>query len=378
MKLSQFITGHTEEILVEWDAFAKSLLPVAADMSPAELRDDAKEILQAIAIDLETDQTARQQDKKSKGGTRPLAGGAAEVHGALRHASGFTLAQLVAEYRALRASVLRQWQENSAHCSPEVLEDMRRFNESVDQSLAASIDKYSQHAQTTRDTFLAILGHDLRTPLHTINLAAEYLGRPGVQQAGLDRTVTRVKLSVARMGAMIHDLIEYSRAQLGDKMRLSPKRHDFKELAEAALLDASAAYPDCPFELETSGNLAASVDGARVHQLLTNLLTNAAQYRDKVFSVTLTIAGEPDALVIQVKNRGPVIPAEFFEAIFNPLVQLTNTGDDSNRPSTSLGLGLHIARSIAVAHGGDISVASTQKSGTVFTVRLPRSQRDSS
>lgn len=377
MKLSKFITDHTEEILVEWDAFAKTLQPVAADMSPAELRDDAKEILRAIAVDLETDQTVREQDRKSKGGTRPLAGGAAEVHGALRHASGFTLGQLVAEYRALRASVLRLWQKKSAPCSPEVVEDLMRFNESVDQSLAASIDTYSRRAQTTRDTFLAILGHDLRTPLQTVSFAAEYLGRPGVQQAGLDRTSTRLKLSAARMGAMIHDLIEYSRAQLGDKMRLVHKRHDFKELAEAALLDASAAYPDCPFELETSGSMAAWVDGARVHQLLTNLLTNAAQYRDKVFSVALAVAGEPDEMVVQVKNRGPVIPAEFFEAIFNPLVQLTNTGDDSMRPSTSLGLGLHIARSIAVAHGGDISVASTQKNGTVFSVRLPRRQPDS-
>jgi signal transduction histidine kinase len=106
--------------------------------------------------------------------------------------------------------------------------------------------------------------------------------------------------------------------------------------------------------------------------MLTNLLTNAAQYRDKVFSVSLVVTGEPDALLIQVRNRGRVIPAEFFEAIFNPLVQLTNTGEDANRPSTSLGLGLHIARTIAVAHGGDISVASTQKGGTVFTVHLPR------
>jgi len=372
MKLSTFITKHIEEILVEWEAFAKTQAPVAAHMSPAELRDDAKEILRAIALDLETDQTAREQREKSKGGTAPLAGDAAEVHGTLRHADGFTLTQLVAEYRALRASVLRLWQEESAACSPEVIEDLMRFNESVDQSLAASIDKYSQQAQTTRDTFLAILGHDLRVPLQTVSMAAEYLRRPGVQQAGLDRTSTRLRLSAARMAAMIHDLIEYSRTQLGDKMRLVHRRHDFKELAEAALLDANAAFPDCPFELETSGDLSASVDGARVHQMLTNLLTNAAQYRDKAYSVTLSIAGEPDEIVVHVKNRGPVIPVEFFEAIFNPLVQLTNITDDSNRPATSLGLGLHIARLIAVAHDGGISVASTEKKGTVFTVRLPR------
>jgi signal transduction histidine kinase len=265
MKLSTYITGHLEEILVDWEAFAQTLLPVAATMTAAELRDHAREILRAIALDLGTDQSASQQDRKSKGGTAPLAGGAAGIHGALRHASGFTLAQLVAEFRALRASVLRLWEEDYPQCSPEVIEDIMRFNESVDQSLAASIDMYSQHAQTMRDTFLAILGHDLRTPLQTVTVAAEYLGRPGVHQAGLDRTSNRLQLSAARMRAMIDDLLEYSRAQLGDRMRLVHRQHDFKELAVAALLDANAAYPDCPFELETSGNLAASVDGARVH-----------------------------------------------------------------------------------------------------------------
>jgi signal transduction histidine kinase len=378
MKLSKFITTHTEEILAEWEAFAKTLLPVAVGMSSNELRDDAKDILKAIALDLNTDQTGPEQIKKSKGTTEPLAGGAAEIHGALRQASGFTLAQLVAEYRALRASVLRLWQVQSEPGSPAVFEDLMRFNECIDQALAASIDKYSQHAQNTRDTFLAILGHDLRTPLQTISMSAEYLGKAGVEQAGLDRTSSRLKRSAARMGAMIHDLIEYSRAQLGDKMRIVHKRHDFKELAEAALLDANAAYPDCPFELETSGDLGASVDGDRIHQLLTNLLTNAAQYRDKIYSVTLTLAGERDQIVVHVKNRGPAIAAEFFEAIFNPLVQLANVADDSNRPVTSLGLGLHIARTVAVAHDGSISVTSTEKNGTIFTVRLPRDHRSSS
>jgi len=62
--------------------------------------------------------------------------------------------------------------------------------------------------------------------------------------------------------------------------------------------------PDCPFELETSGGMSASVDGARIHQLLTNLLTNAAQYRDKAYSVSLTVAGEPDQMVVHVDREG--------------------------------------------------------------------------
>lgn len=377
MKISRFIKTHIEEILVEWEAFAKTLLPVAAGMSQADLRDDAKEMLQAIAVALalETEESDPEQVRKSRGAIAPLPGGAAETHGALRQASGFTLGQLVAEFRALRASILKLWQQASEPGSSVPIDDIMRFNASIDQAMATSIVTYSQHAQNTRDTFLAILGHDLRTPLHTISLAADYLGKPGLEQAGLDRTSERLRRSAARMVAMVNDLIEYSRAQLGDRMRISLAEVNVKELAEAALVDVSAAFPDCPFELDAPANLKAFVDGARVHQLLTNLLSNAAQYRDKIYSVKLAVALERDMVVLRVRNRGPVIAEEFFEAIFNPLVQLTTAADDASRPATSLGLGLHIARTIAVAHGGKISVASTEKLGTVFTVQLPRDGR---
>lgn len=372
MTLSDFITTHTEEILNEWEAFARTLLPAAAEMSPSDLRDDAQQILRAIALDLETAQTAKEQTRKSKGSNALSGGSAAAIHGVVREASGFTLAQLIAEYRALRASVLRLWQQQAEPVTQDSINDLTRFNEAIDQALAESIDKYSELSRRTRDTFLAMLGHDLRTPLQNIALAAEYLGGAGAQQDGIVRTSVRLKRSAARMTSMVHDLLEYSRVQLGGKMRVVRTRFNFKDLAEAALLDAGAGHPDCAFELETSGDWTASVDGGRVNQMLTNLLTNAAQYRDEKYSVTLSVMGESDDILIRVKNRGPVIPAEFFEAIFNPLVQLKTAAGDSSRPATSLGLGLHIARSVAVAHDGAISVASTKRNGTVFTVRLPR------
>jgi signal transduction histidine kinase len=372
MKLSDFLTAHTEEILKEWESFAKTLLPAAADMSQRELRDDAKQLLRAIALDLETDQTRRGQIKKSKGFTGLDADSAAIDHGELREASGFTLGQLVAEYRALRASILRLWPRHADRITIATLDDLTRFNAAIDQALAESVHTFSEHAQRRRDTFLAMLGHDLRSPLQVVAAAGEYLSGAKVQLDDIESTGVRITRNAARMTAMVNDLLEYSRVQLGGEMKLVPTTLNFKELAEVALLDASAAYPDCPFELVTSGDLNASVDGARVLQMLTNLLTNAALYRDKASSVTLSIRGEADEFIVNVKNRGPVIAPEFFEAIFNPLVQLASAAGDSKRPATSLGLGLHIARSVAVAHNGAISVSSTKKDGTVFTVRLPR------
>ena len=89
--------------------------------------------------------------------------------------------------------------------------------------------------------------------------------------------------------------------------------------------------------------------------------------------MTLSVHGHADSITAQVRNLGPVIPAQSLQAIFDPLVQLSVTpGEQQGAPSSSLGLGLFIAREITSAHGGTITAASNRESGTVFTVELPR------
>ena len=150
---------------------------------------------------------------------------------------------------------------------------------------------------------------------------------------------------------------------------------NLRDICQAARDDTQAAYPECPFALDTSGDLAGMFDGLRLQQLFSNLLNNAAQYRDATHPVTLSVHGHADSITVQVRNLGPVIPAQSLRAIFDPLVQLSVTpGKQQGAPSSSLGLGLFIAREITSAHGGTITAASNQESGTVFTVELPRVQ----
>src|SRR5947209_858097 len=111
MRLSEFINQNLEGILKEWEAFARSLLSPGEVMTALALRDHAKQMLQAIAQDMESNQNDLEQAYKSKGFV-PIADctqTAAMTHGALRHLAGFDLRQLAAEFRALRASVLRLW-----------------------------------------------------------------------------------------------------------------------------------------------------------------------------------------------------------------------------------------------------------------------------
>lgn len=374
MKLARYINNHLGDILAEWDAFALTLQPAAAQMTKKALRDHAQQILTAIAKDIETGQSAQEQQDKSQGlaPEDPAIQTAAATHGTLREISGFTLVQLVAEYRALRATVLRLWLPHAGDFNEAVAEDVVRFNEAVDQALAESAATYSEHATRTRDTFLAILGHDLRTPLAAISMAGELLER--TPDANAERNVItgrRLRRSAATMSTMVNDLLEYARTQLGAEMPVTRVPADLREIYLAALHDASAAHPDCEFRPDLSGDLHGEFDSVRMQQLITNLLTNAAQYRSEGTPVEVAAHGEDGFVTLTVSNQGPAIPETSLATIFNPLVQLPVDADQPGRPATSLGLGLFIAQEITLAHGGTISVTSTEEAGTSFTVRLP-------
>lgn len=373
IKLFQFIVDQSESILEDWETFAKSLGPAAATMSPEELRDHAAQILLAIAADMQTNQSAAEQTSKSKGHKEDSGGGsAAKSHGTLREASGFSLVQLTAEFRALRASVLRLWRPQVKNFSEEAFEEIVRFNEAMDQALAESLATFAHHSQRTQDTFLAILGHDLRGPLATMNSAGAYLVQPSVGTDGTLRMGQRVKRSAATMTAMVNDLLEFSRSQLGQKMPLRLAPADLQVICEVAMQDANAVHPDCMFKLTAFGDTKGTVDAHRLQQVATNLMSNAAQYGTRKTPVMVTVIGEPDMLKLRVKNDGPVIPPRALATIFDPLVQLPPDNQASGPLSTSMGLGLYIAEQIVLAHGGTIGVTSDASEGTIFAFDIPR------
>ena len=375
MRLSQFITENLEEILVEWEAFAASLLAPGEHMTSLALRDHASQILRAIAEDIESEQSDLEQAYKSKG-FAPIAvaaRSAAMTHGALRHLAGFDLRQLAAEFRALRASVLRLWLRHGAADETSFYQ-LTRFNEAIDQALAESISNYSDEVARSRDTFLAILGHDLRTPLSAITNSSLLLGRPGMLSGSAPlEAVRRINRGAARMTSMIRDLLEYTRSRLGRAIPVSPEPTSMEQICRIAYDEARAAHPERIFRLETSGPLEGQFDSERLHQVLSNLLGNAVQHGARDQPITLRAYGAADRVTVQVKNHGQRIPPDQLQVIFNPLVQIpSSVVDEDSTPSTSLGLGLYIAREIVALHGGTLAAESSDSEGTVFSAHLPR------
>lgn len=374
MRLDRFINERMEEILTEWEAFAQTLLPAASQMTDLALRDHARQILQAIALDIETYQDPEQQIAKSQGLAPDTVDGesAASIHGALRQASNFSLLQLSAEYRALRATVLRLWLPQVNRMTSDVADEMVRFNEAIDQALAESVVTYSGRADHMRELFLAILGHDLRAPLSSMSMAGDLLIRMQVDATQAGDIGARVKRGTRLMSSMVDDLIGYTRTQLGGGMPTQLREVDVGDVCRAALADAHATHPATRFEIEADEGLGGQYDAVRLHQLLTNLMVNAAQYGTRGAAVRIEARAHPDAVTVAVTNDGPVIPSDSLESIFSPLIQLPGEGEAEERPRTSLGLGLFVAREIAVAHGGTLTVTSSAECGTSFTAHLPR------
>ena len=147
MRLSEFILSNLEEILKEWESFAGTILP-PSEFNQLILRDSAVEILKAIAKDIETAQTKSEQAEKSKGrGPRAPEDSAAEIHANDRLGLGFNQSQLVSEYRALRATVMRLWIDRSPDLDQSNIDELVRFNEGIDQGLSEATERFVQEIE---------------------------------------------------------------------------------------------------------------------------------------------------------------------------------------------------------------------------------------
>jgi signal transduction histidine kinase len=374
VRLAEFIATNTEPILLEWVAFAASCGPAAKLMDDSSLRDHALAMLRVIVADLRTVQTAAEQSEKSKGNSDSAAGDpdtAAETHGADRAWSGFTVGEMVSEYRALRASVIRLWIKASGTLTGADLGDLVRFNEAIDQAIAESITRYTEDLDHSKEMFLAVLGHDLRTPLGAVLMSSQFMLDTGDLVEPYRALASRIAHSASRMNGMVSDLLDFTRTQLGSGVPIVRAETDLAKMVRNAVDEVGAANPDRSFEMSTSGNVVGEWDEARMHQALTNLLANAAQHGAAEWPISVHMSGEPEDVVIVVHNFGKVIPSSEIFGIFSPFKRLKE-GVPVERDSSNLGLGLFIADRIVKAHGGTIEVTSAASTGTFFTIRLPR------
>jgi signal transduction histidine kinase len=376
MRLADFILTNIEPILMDWEVFARSIAP-GATMDALALRDHAGAILRATTDDMKSAQTDAQRSAEAKGHRRDGGGGialngASELHAVGRLGSGFDLLEVVSEYRALRASVLPLWHESKPQPHERDVSDLTRFNESIDQSLAKAVMSYTQKVDQSRDLFLAILSHDLRNPLNSIAMSAQMLPLMNKLDSESVEMTSQIAVNVSVMGRMINDLLDYTRTRLGAGMPVNPEPMDAGKLCRALFDEFRSANPSRLFNFAVTGDLNGQWDSDRLRQAVSNLMGNAVQHGSATEPVGLKLNGEGPGLIIEVRNGGPPIPLGELPRIFEPLIRGASAQQHKKNRLGSIGLGLYIAREVAISHGGRIDVTSTQANGTAFTIHLPR------
>jgi signal transduction histidine kinase len=373
MHLSDFISENMESIVQAWEDFARTIEPPALTMDRTALRDHASAMLRVIAKDLTAGQTALEQSEKSKGhGLRDNNDTAAESHADARLLSGYTIEQIVSEFRALRASVLRLW-SNAAEKRQDVDPvDIIRFNEAIDQALAESVVRYARAVKKSQNLFLSILGHDLRDPLEDSVMDASLIMSTTYIASKHNELATRIFNSGQRMFKLVNNLLDFTRTQLGAGLPVKVKKTDIVNICLGAVEELRTKYPERTIEFSAKGNREGFWDEGRIAEVFTNLIGNALQHGAQAEPVTVHLDSDSDEIIARIKNKGAPIDRERMQSIFEPLVRFSEEDSIGHANESSLGIGLYITREIVQAHKGVILVASSPGEGTIFTVRLPR------
>lgn len=369
MSLSEFITSHMEEVLSEWENYARTI-PAAYAMDTKALRDSAEAMLQAIATEMVSDQSGAQQQAKSRGHSdRAETESSSETHAGGRHAEGFSLNEVVSEYRALRASVIRLWCKNLRDPGHDEFYQLTRFNEAIDAAWSKAIARFKDDLDRSREVFLAVLGHDLRNPLGAVINSADYLLRSEGLSGGQIKAASNITRGAIRLQEMISDLLDVTRTRLGQALPISPKPMELTGLCEQVAEEARAYHPDHVIDYRPGERIHGNWDRSRLAQMLSNMVENAIRHGATDKPVTISAVRDKGDAVVSVHNHGKPIPPGMLQKIFEPLTALERDSSRQKRAG-GLGLGLYIARQIAEAHGGSIGVESSAEKGTLFTIRL--------
>lgn len=241
----------------------------------------------------------------------------------------------------------------------------------ADQAAAALEKTRLDEIGEFREQLIGIVGHDLRNPLNTILMGARVLllrEGLGEQETEIARKITRSASQAARL---IDQLLDLTRSRLGGGIPINRRHLDMNDAWRQVIDETELTYPDRPLRVEVRGDLTGEWDRDRIYQLLANLVGNAIQHGEPRSSIDVRLDGRETGVVIEVANRGEPIAAAAMPFIFDAF-RRGRTVRSSSR-NQGLGLGLFIAQQIARAHGGSISVTSSESDGTTFRVALPRS-----
>ena len=311
----------------------------------------------------------------------------AKTHASHRFTQRFTLGQMAAEYRALRANVTRRWlakRKGKPRGPGALAKELALFNAAVDWSLTSAVAWYDARlrqqqnelkiADQNKNEFLAVLGHELRNPLAPIRTGLELLERVRTKPELLDTLQPMMERQFSHLSRLVDDLLDFGRISRGDiSLQLAPI--DLNVAIDAAVEQVAASIHERQHEIVVAlsdSPLPVLGDFDRLTQIVANLLSNASKYSEPRSRITVTSRAENDKAVISVADNGFGIPPSELERIFELFTQIPE-----HRKKTGgggLGIGLALARRLIELHNGSIKATSQGLGrGSEFMINVPLS-----
>lgn len=343
--LATFLRDHKQEILEEWERRVRDA-PSARPLDAPALRNSMPLFLEELA-DLVGSDGGRVDESAAE-------------HAAQRYQHLFDLSEVIVEYRELRAAILDLFPREEI-LTRDHAHRLRRMHMAMDSALGAAAETFATERERERELYVAILGHDLRSPLSVVQLAMRVVLQSsdiGEREAAI---LSRAQNSVEEMGRMISDLLDFGRVQLGGALPVHRERLDLRPIAERLVVAQRTVNPERSIELGSSGNTWADLDGGRIEQALTNLLRNALEHGSD--PIRVTVDGDDDRMLRVFVVSAGAPPEEVAASLFE--------GSRRVRQDGQLGLGLVIVRLVVEAHGGTIAT-SVRDGDLEIVLTVPR------
>jgi signal transduction histidine kinase len=226
--------------------------------------------------------------------------------------------------------------------------------------------------EVMRETFVATLTHDLRTPLSASKLSAQLFSRSNPESAQIKKAAERITENIDRVDYMIQDLLDVSQLNLGESIPLDITPCHLTQLITSSLEDLKALHSD-RFKLIVEQNINGYWDESAIRSIIDNMASNAIKYGSEEGPISIIVKKINDKVQIKIHNDGNPISEDDQATIFEPFHRSVSASHSCQK---GWGLGLALVKGLVEGHGGNLTLECTVEKGTTFTLIFPIDSRN--
>ncbi len=389
---ADYIRLNSQAILKAWADRVRAEVPAAAERKDEALFNSLPEFLDGVALFIST-------TPDSPGGDQSVTvvEQTCLIHGRKRARDiGYTLDQVMMEYRILRQTLFRSL-EKECELTPlereklldgiscgimqaatefalgRGLPDAKRETEEAKSRLTESRQQVEDlHSERkVRENFVSMLAHDLRTPLATIRMAAELIDKQAEDAQRVKALAAKIVGGVSRVDKMIRDLLDANRVRAGEALPIKIEEADLAAVARETISELATVHGN-RFVLNSEPTVIGWFSPSDMRRVLENLLSNALKYGDQKTPIEIRLKTDSEKIRIEVHNDGIPIPKDQQAQLFKQYGRLRNA---ETRGQHGWGIGLTIVSGVVYSHGGKVSVQSEAGKGTTFVIEIARDTR---